>query len=1519
MSLRRRGTGRAGGRTRGSWRFGLVLTGVLLSTLIAWSVPAVADSPLSWSTPVAIDSPNTLNAVSCPSTSLCVAVDDAGSVVTTTNPASGPWTATVVDKSAAAFDIAGISCPSTSLCVAGDLGGRILTSTDPTGGASAWTITTIAGTLGFYDVSCPSVSLCVAITEEGNVATSTDPTGGASAWTITNLNDSKILNEISCASASLCVATDLSGDVLTSTNPTGGASAWTFTNLVHTGLYGVSCPSTTLCVLGDQAGEVLTATNPAGSATAWTPATVDTGRDVYALSCPSTSLCVGTDNEGGIVTSTNPTGGAAAWTLAQVGATTDFLYGVSCASVSLCVATDGNGNETTGTPNTTQHTLSVTLAGTGSGSVTGDQSPLIACPGTCSQSYPAGTTVTLSETPSTGSTFTGWSGGGCSGTSTTCGVTVNADTSVTATFDSSGGTGPPPSNVRPPFITGTPKAGQLLNCNPGTWSNAKLLAETWFVTVLVRGPHGTIVPQTTQIGTGRPLTLGDYPPGATLDCTVTATSSGGATATADAPPVTVLPVTPVIAPALQTGPSIFTNPRPSITPGLDFGQTNTCTPGTWLHYPTHYAYAWLANGAIVGNQRSLPIDGSEEGKDLRCRVTATNAAPSPGVAYSNDYVVGEPDFGVHVNAMEITQGVQTTELPTRSASDPTADKVAYSGIPLPWAGLGNGCNGNPGCNNPSIQNRVELVANRQLPTVVRVYANSQIPIGSHALPSMVLTAFRNGQELPPGPIQPSVAPTAEAMPQGTLGSVNAAPPPPGSKPGATGPAPQTDPARAYTFLPPPDWTTGTVTFEAQANPQPAFITTGFGTCTSCLERTLFLGPVHFNDTTRIWVNQYVFKVDSGGQTFYPLPCGTTPGCDIQQEDPAWQQTRAVTAVPIDVHPLRTVIDATGIVNLSSYTQGFPCITDCTLSVQKDKTDPKQPFYNWQLSQLMGRLWSASGDNLSSHYNFAMVPSNWTCCFSGGQTSTSTYDAGVNLFGATNRVLYGDAPPLSLSTDNRPITGIAHELHHGLGRLHAGINCGSNASGGPGEPWPPVLSGSPTTDGLLDGIGLDTTTLGGPPATPYQLRFSTAASSIYDLMSYCAKSEGRAWISVRNWNRDVEFHPPGTTYAVDRSSALHAYRMEAPSSIAAARSLAVTAVYEVSTNQTTVDNVAPDNGPPTPLQAGQTLTLVGRDAAGNVVARAGAVASLQHIDHSLPQILILGRLPAAGVHEVDIQDNGVTIARNSASAHAPTVTLIAPARGKRIGGRRGATLRWRSHDADGGPLQAIIRYSANGGGTWSTIYVGPDQGHVVLPSVLLSASRNARVRIYISDGFNEAIATSPRFIAVGAPPAVTIISPRSGTRLGAGSALYLSASSFDDTGRQLTGRALTWRRGRHVIATGAVTAAVGLPAGRYPITLTARDRHGRTTRATVEVTVMPVPPALRSLRAPRRVSATAHSLALSIASLAPATLTVGHQRTTIGRKARRIRVRVHPGHKRLILLLKLRSGPFSTVIAVSIRR
>lgn len=103
------------------------------------------------------------------------------------------------------------------------------------------------------------------------------------------------------------------------------------------------------------------------------------------------------------------------------------------ASVTLTVNSSGNP------------TLTVSRDGPGSGTVTSNVGG-INCGATCSAQYTSGSAVILTQSPAGGSTFGGWSGGGCSGTGATCTVTVSANTTVTATFNLVGGGGSCPNN-----------------------------------------------------------------------------------------------------------------------------------------------------------------------------------------------------------------------------------------------------------------------------------------------------------------------------------------------------------------------------------------------------------------------------------------------------------------------------------------------------------------------------------------------------------------------------------------------------------------------------------------------------------------------------------------------------------------------------------------------------------------------------------------------------------------------------------------------------------------------------------------------------------------------------------------------------------------------------------------------------------------------------------------------------------------------------------------------------------------
>jgi len=80
----------------------------------------------------------------------------------------------------------------------------------------------------------------------------------------------------------------------------------------------------------------------------------------------------------------------------------------------------------------TLYTLTVVKPGTGSGTVTSSPAG-INCGDDCGESYSKVQKVKLTAKADVNSTFTGWSGGGCSGTKT-CTVTVDAAVTVTADF-----------------------------------------------------------------------------------------------------------------------------------------------------------------------------------------------------------------------------------------------------------------------------------------------------------------------------------------------------------------------------------------------------------------------------------------------------------------------------------------------------------------------------------------------------------------------------------------------------------------------------------------------------------------------------------------------------------------------------------------------------------------------------------------------------------------------------------------------------------------------------------------------------------------------------------------------------------------------------------------------------------------------------------------------------------------------------------------------------------------------------
>ena len=294
------------------------LIGLLAGLVLLGPAGALAAGPLTWSAPAQIDlqpaiQGSSIYSISCPSAALCVGGDDAGNILSSTNPGGGraAWSSAAVDvHTGGQFSIEGLSCPSTTLCVAVDEGGGVLTSSNPTGGAAAWTRAAVDGSAsGLSSITCPSVSSCVAVDGDGKAFASASPAGGAATWISEDIDATNSLSSVSCPTTSFCAAVDDEGNVLTDAAP---STTWTVTHLTSRALLSVSCASASLCIAADDDGAVWSSSAPTTGALAWHSATISDGVGMKALECEAPSFCVATGDA--IHYSANPTGGPGAWT-----------------------------------------------------------------------------------------------------------------------------------------------------------------------------------------------------------------------------------------------------------------------------------------------------------------------------------------------------------------------------------------------------------------------------------------------------------------------------------------------------------------------------------------------------------------------------------------------------------------------------------------------------------------------------------------------------------------------------------------------------------------------------------------------------------------------------------------------------------------------------------------------------------------------------------------------------------------------------------------------------------------------------------------------------------------------------------------------------------------------------------------------------------------------------------------------------------------------------------------------------
>lgn len=328
---------------------------------------------------IGVSEGDSLFGVSCPTASICVAVGNRGTIVTSDKAAggAGAWRSETVQPGSHVGTAPGeadrtspgtfesVSCPTAGMCAAVTYAGDFYASGDPVGGASTWRATDLDGDdadTHLKSVSCPAPTFCAAVAAGsgavganggGKVIAIANPLSASISLTQIQLDGSLELQAVSCTSPAFCIAVANKGRIVISINPGAAAPVWTEIGTPGPGdLEAVDCPTESLCLAGNARGNVLSSTNASAATPDWRGVNTGPSVPITGISCPTVSRCAAVDNNGDVAVSINPAGPPGSWSATNLipflpsgsqGQPFNALFGISCPSVDFCAAAGSQG------------------------------------------------------------------------------------------------------------------------------------------------------------------------------------------------------------------------------------------------------------------------------------------------------------------------------------------------------------------------------------------------------------------------------------------------------------------------------------------------------------------------------------------------------------------------------------------------------------------------------------------------------------------------------------------------------------------------------------------------------------------------------------------------------------------------------------------------------------------------------------------------------------------------------------------------------------------------------------------------------------------------------------------------------------------------------------------------------------------------------------------------------------------------------------------------------------------------
>ena len=346
---------------------------------------------------------------------------------------------------------------------------------------------------------------------------------------------------------------------------------------------------------------------------------------------------------------------------------------------------------------------------------------------------------------------------------------------------------------------------------------------------------------------------------------------------------------------------------------------------------------------------------------------------------------------------------------------------------------------------------------------------------------------------------------------------------------------------------------------------------------------------------------------------------------------------------------------------------------------------------------------------------------------------------------------------------RPQTG-AHEWAHLFGRFHhKGSECP--------EVQEPLDGSYPYPDGYISQA------LDGPNAfygidTYPKLQIEIPAS--YDLMTYCSLR----WISDYTYKGIIAKLGASPANAVSAS-------IKADEGIVLVSGLITPTENSGSIHSVINTETAGAIATPAPGPAAIRFEDAGGQALATHSFEPGALSE------STNQVFALLLPRHAGAARIVLLRNGVELAARTASAHAPTVTVLSPNGGESLAGPT-ATLTWSANDADGDALEYVIQYSTDAGATWEVLHSGWPATSYELYMDTIPGSDQALIRVLANDGFYTSQDQSDAtFGVVKKPPIANIRAIDPITTYVDGQLINFAGDAFDYEDGQIPEAALNW--------------------------------------------------------------------------------------------------------------------------------